>query len=140
MSSPRRIGEKGKHYKIILLTDYVEIFWIIVAKCADDLDVPPALRQRVTEKRQEILAELKRKISLAADLNQRHLEAHKRLEEMHQHASKAHEMARAAAKEAADLEMDAIKAANEVRGLHLALGSVTIGMFRIIHLSIRCTK
>ena len=97
--------------------------------------MPAARRQRLTIKRREVLAELERKIALASDLNQKHLSAHKKLEELHQQVSQAQTAARQAAKEAAEIEMEAIKAANEVRSMHLALGTVTIGTFRTIHLS-----
>ena len=91
--------------------------------------MPPARRQRLTVKRQEVLAQLQQKIALATELNQKHLAAHRKLQEKHEELSEMQERARQAGKEAAELETLASKATNEVRGLHLALGSVTIGTF-----------
>ena len=114
---------------------FIYILLIAAKRQGDALSPPPPVHRRLSERRKELDAELRRTTEAAKELNRLHLLAHRRLEAATVAATEAQAAVRAASKDAAAAEENATVAMGKVRQLHLALAAVNIGKLKFITLS-----
>lgn len=121
----------GKYYKFSFYTYLVIIFQTIVVKRHGEFIASPAPgRMRICQDRQKILDELQAAVTVARETLVSQRTAHEDFIRASDAAAEAQSRMRIAARLAAEAEEKSVAAANQVRRLHLALGTLNIGMLR----------